>query len=334
MRVGDRRQRGFVDRAGEALHGVVAGVHLHQQGGAPGDGVLVVVRVGAVGGADLDQPRAGAGHDVGHAKGAADFHQLAARDDHLAPARQRRQHQQHGGGVVVDHGGGLGAGQLAQQAFDDAVAVAPAAAGEVVFEVVGPGHHGPHVGQRGFGQQGAAQVGVDHRAGEVEHAAQGGCQAMAQAIFQLLRQAAGGDPRGAQRARQRLGAQRGEQGARLGGDQGVAMLLHQRGHAVLAQQPVERRQLLGLDELVVWVGGVGGMLGGLRTVDHGFFGRGHQGAPASASSAASASPNSSSRLTPWRSKPESDTSRSSVTVARSSATGSPCTSLSRCTTFR
>ena len=32
------------------------------------------------------------------------------------PERQGVQHQQHGGGVVVDHGGGLGAGQLAQQA--------------------------------------------------------------------------------------------------------------------------------------------------------------------------------------------------------------------------
>jgi hypothetical protein len=41
-------------------------------------------------------------HDVGHAEGTADLDQLAARDDHLAPGRQRGQHQQDGGGVVVD----------------------------------------------------------------------------------------------------------------------------------------------------------------------------------------------------------------------------------------
>ena len=44
----------------------------------------VVLEMRAVGGADLDQPAAGARHDVGDAEGAADLDQLAARDDHLA----------------------------------------------------------------------------------------------------------------------------------------------------------------------------------------------------------------------------------------------------------
>ena len=66
----------------------------------------------------------GARHDVGHAERAADLDQLAARDDDLAAARQRVEHEQHRGGVVVDDGRVLGAGQLAQQAAQVVVALA------------------------------------------------------------------------------------------------------------------------------------------------------------------------------------------------------------------
>jgi hypothetical protein len=80
------RQRGssaFGHGVGEALDRVVAGMHLHQQRGARPDGFREVLEVGAVGGADLDQLRPGALHDVRHAEGAADLDQLAARDDDL-----------------------------------------------------------------------------------------------------------------------------------------------------------------------------------------------------------------------------------------------------------
>ena len=89
----------------------------------------------AIGGADLDEPRAGLPHDVGNAERAADLDQLAARDDDLAPAGERAEHQQHGRGVVVDDGGGFGAGQLAQQLLDERVAIAAPARGEIEFEV-------------------------------------------------------------------------------------------------------------------------------------------------------------------------------------------------------
>jgi hypothetical protein len=68
-------------------------------------------------------------------------------------ARQRGDREQHRGRVVVDHGGGLGAGQRAQQLLDNAVAVAAAAGGQVVLEVVGAGHHRQQVLQRAVGQQ-------------------------------------------------------------------------------------------------------------------------------------------------------------------------------------
>ena len=67
--------------------------------------------MGAVGGADLAQPRAGACHDVGQAERAADLDQLAARDDRLAPVGQRVQRQHQGAGIVVDGERRLGPGQ-------------------------------------------------------------------------------------------------------------------------------------------------------------------------------------------------------------------------------
>ena len=79
--VGDGRQLRLGHGLGEALHGVVAGVHLHQHGGARTERFGEVPGMGAVGGADLDQPGAGALHDVGDAEGAADLDQFAARDD-------------------------------------------------------------------------------------------------------------------------------------------------------------------------------------------------------------------------------------------------------------
>ena len=72
--VGEVRQLGLVDRGGEALQCVVAGVHLHQQCGARGDGLRVITRMGAVGGAHLDQTRAGTGQVVFQVDGPA--HQL------------------------------------------------------------------------------------------------------------------------------------------------------------------------------------------------------------------------------------------------------------------
>ena len=49
------------------------------------DRALVVGAAGAVGGADLDQPRARLRDHVGDAEAAADLDQLPARDDDLAP---------------------------------------------------------------------------------------------------------------------------------------------------------------------------------------------------------------------------------------------------------
>ena len=138
--------------------------------------------MGAVGGADLAQHRAGAGHDVGNAEGAADLDQFAARDRHLAPERQRVEDQQHRGGVVVDHGGRLGAGDLAQQAGDVFVALAAPPGGEVEFQRGGGGKRLRGGGGGGRRQRCAAEIGVQHGAGQVEHRALRGGEASGQCV--------------------------------------------------------------------------------------------------------------------------------------------------------
>ena len=92
----------------------------------------------------------------------------------------------------------------------------------------------------------------------------------------------------------------GEKGTPGIGHEGVTVRRDRGGHAGQAQQLVQRRQLLRKGGCN---GVVGGCLRGLRTVDHGFWGPGHQRGPwlgGAAAPSSSGSPNSSSRLTPWR----------------------------------
>ncbi|MNN12429.1 hypothetical protein D3C81_1254210 [compost metagenome] len=154
---------------GEALNAVVARVHPHDQTAARADGGLVVAGMGAVGGAHLDQLHPGAGHDVGNAEGAADFNQFAPGNNPFLARAQAVEGQQYRSGIVVDHGHRFGAGQFADQAFDQVVAIAALAAAQVELKVerITRGHL--HRLDRLFGQQRPPEVGVQHRAGEVEH---------------------------------------------------------------------------------------------------------------------------------------------------------------------
>ncbi len=84
------------------------------------------------------------------------------------PLRQRVEHEQHGGGIVVDDGGVLGAGQLAQQAAHMIVALAALAAAEIEFERDRVAHRRDRGLDRRLGEQRAAEIGVQHGAGEIE----------------------------------------------------------------------------------------------------------------------------------------------------------------------
>ena len=75
------------------------------------DGALVVAQMRAVGGPDLNELGTRGLHDIGDTEAAADLDKLAAADDDLLARGMGRQHQQHRGGVVVDHERVLGTGE-------------------------------------------------------------------------------------------------------------------------------------------------------------------------------------------------------------------------------
>lgn len=127
--------------------------------------------MGAVGSADFVQAHAGAGHDVGDAEGAADFDQLTTRDDAFLARAEAVEGQQHGSGIVVDHGHRFSAGQFADQAFNQIVTITAFAAGQIELEIerIACGHL--HRFDGFLGQQGATEIGVQHRAGQVEYPA-------------------------------------------------------------------------------------------------------------------------------------------------------------------
>ena len=86
-------------------------MHAQEQRRLGADRPLVVGGAGAVGRADLDEPRARAREHVGDPEAVADLDQLAARDEHLAALGERREREQHRRGVVVDDERRLGAGE-------------------------------------------------------------------------------------------------------------------------------------------------------------------------------------------------------------------------------
>ena len=126
--------------------------------------------MGFVGTADLAHLRAAGVHDFRDPEGTADLHQFAAGDGHGFPLCQRVEHQEDGTRVVVDHHGGLGAGEFAEKLFDKGIAAATAAGLGVIFQVaVAFGEFGNMHGGI-FAQRGAAQIGVEHHTGGIDDA--------------------------------------------------------------------------------------------------------------------------------------------------------------------
>ena len=216
---GQFRQAGL---AGEAQHAVVAGVHLEQHAGGGRDGSGIVGQPGLIGGPHLHQPCAALGDHVGDAEAAADLHQLAARDDHLAAAGQGAERQQHCGGGVVHRQGGLGAGNLAQQRFD-ALGARPAPPRRQVELQVGIArrHFGRRVRRRP-GHGCAAEIGVQHHARGVDDPVQPRLGRGLEPLGHLRRQGrrVGDRPRSAAPQRRPAGLQAGAGG---GQDLGAAV---------------------------------------------------------------------------------------------------------------
>ena len=118
--------------------------------------------------ADLAQQRARLAHHVGNAEAAADFDQLASRDDDLAARRQAGEDQHDRGGVVVDDQRGFGAGDRRDQRFGVHGPRSARTLLEVVFEIaVAARERGDPLDGR-VAERRASQVGVDDDAGRVD----------------------------------------------------------------------------------------------------------------------------------------------------------------------
>ena len=123
----------------EPLDLEVGRVDAQNQRSAVGDRGGVVRRPGPVRRADLTKSSSRLLENLRDAKASADFDQLATRDDHLAPCRERRENQQHCGRVVVYDGRGFGSRQAREKRCGVLGTGATGAADEVVFEVCIPG---------------------------------------------------------------------------------------------------------------------------------------------------------------------------------------------------
>ena len=204
----DLRQFARLHASREADHAEVRRMHAQQRARLGADGAPVVGGAGAVGRADLAQPRARALHDLGDPEPVADLHQLPARDHDLAPAGQRRECQHERRCAVVHADRGLGARQLAHERGDVILPRAAPAGGQVELEVRIAAGDRLHAGQRGFGQRRPAEIRVQHDARGVEHRAQRRLECGPHAAAQLRRQ----------RARRRMlsaGPALGQRGTRL-----------------------------------------------------------------------------------------------------------------------
>ncbi len=168
----DRGEFGGADFGGKSLDAVIGGMNLEDHAGLRTKRSAIILGMRAVGRAYFDQLRPGPRHNVRHAESAADLDQLAARDDRLAAVRQCVQAEKHSRRIVVDERRILRAGERAKEASHMIVALAALARRQVKLQRAWLAHGRGGRFYRRLGEHGAAEVGMQHRAGEVEQRSQ------------------------------------------------------------------------------------------------------------------------------------------------------------------
>ena len=202
------------------------------------DGALVVAQMCAVGGADLDEFGARSRHDIRDAEAAANLDELAAADDDLLACGMGRQHQQHGGRVIIDDQRILGTGKRADE-LRGMLLARPARAGvhTVLERAVAARDLGHGLGGR-LRERGSTQIGMDNHARGVD----GRTQARQRGA---MRTPLDGRGQLALRARSGTGTNRGALLVELGRhgsmDHRVAGLPRRLHHRPLSKQLVDRR---------------------------------------------------------------------------------------------
>ena len=156
----------------KALDAIVGRMDLEDHRRIGRDGALVVAQMRAVGGPDLDELGARGLHNIGDTEAAADLDKLAAADNNLFARGMGRQHQQHGGRVIVDDQRVLGTGKRANE-LRGVLLARPARAGvHAVLERAVAARDLGHGLCRRLRERGATQVGMDDHACSVYGRAQ------------------------------------------------------------------------------------------------------------------------------------------------------------------
>src|SRR5579871_6148489 len=163
---GEILQRWFVGEAGDLE---IRWVNAEEHARFFGDGVFVVCEARAVGGADFTECGAALRHDFRDAEAVADFDEFAARDEDFAVASEGGEDEEDGGGAVVDDDSRFGAGEAFEELRGVNIALAAGAHFEVVLEIRILRGGAAEFFDGGFGERGAAEVGVEDDAGGVDH---------------------------------------------------------------------------------------------------------------------------------------------------------------------
>ncbi len=171
-----------------------------------------------------------------------------------------RQHQQHGGSVVVHDHGRFGAGELAQQLLDYPVTLAAPAGLQIELQIHRRGERLSNGTHGLLGQQRAAEIGVQHRAREIEYRP----EREALGLRQPRPHGSGDHVRGEAGAAQSTGergvAQTIEVCAQLRDDLRASVLPQQRLERARVQQAIDRGnfgRVTGLHQIVLFFCGHG-----------------------------------------------------------------------------
>src|SRR5262245_37616555 len=133
--------------------------------------VFIVAQARAICCSHFSEDGAALLHHFGDAKAAAYLDQLAAGYDHLSVLRERVEHKEYRGGVVVHNSGRLRAGDARQQILTMRLAVSAIALFDIVFEVrVVTGDFG-HCRERRGRERCPTQVRMNDHSGSIYHSA-------------------------------------------------------------------------------------------------------------------------------------------------------------------
>ena len=214
------------------------------------DRAFIVRQARPIRGADLSKRRAALRHDFGYTKAVADFDEFAARDEHFAVACERGEDEQNRRRAVVDDNRRFGAGEALEELRGVDVALPARASLEVVFEVGVLRRGAAEFFDGGFGERSPAEICMKNDASSIDYRLKRLRQNLLNRVGDFVlerrrieRKDDGAPPVSVISLSGKTCAEIGQRGAGDFEEQFAIDARGQRGHARLAQEFVNRRNL-------------------------------------------------------------------------------------------